>query len=72
MSGESERAQAYQNLITRYEAVGQKIQALIDENGGHTENLAPEEMQKYRALAAERDDLYSQLKALESSWLDSP
>ncbi len=72
MASDPERAQAqtYQALVLRYEDLGAQIQALIEKHGGHSENIPPAEMSLYRQLAEQRDDLYSQIKEIEASWLD--
>lgn len=69
MSDEREQAQRYQQLVLRYEAVGQQIQDLITRYGGHTETIPPADMQLYRQLASTRDALYNEIKALEEEWL---
>lgn len=70
MPDAQEQAQHYQNLIAEYEGLSQQIQALLDANAGHTENLAEADMLKYRQLAKRRDELYDQIKSIEASWLD--
>lgn len=63
-----EQAQHYRDLVEQYETVGEAIQSLIRANGGHTEKMSPSDMQRYRQLAQERDDLYNQIKAIEAAW----
>lgn len=67
---EREQAQTYQALVLRYESLGTQIQTLIEKHGGHSENIPPDEMTLYRRLAEQRDDLYGQIKEIETSWLD--
>lgn len=70
MSGDSEQAQLYQNLVLAYEELDKKIDALMESVGGHSENMSPKDLASYRQLAQERDDLYNQIKEIEASWLD--
>ncbi len=64
------QAQHYQNLVLAYEELDKKIDALMESVGGHTENMSPEDLQRYRQLAAERDELYNQIKEIEAGWLN--
>lgn len=69
MTGEDQQAQAYQAVVLAYEQVGSQIHALIQRYGGHSDAIPPDQMNHYRQLAAQRDDLYNQLKTIEASWL---
>lgn len=69
MSGNDSQAQTYQAVVLAYEQVGAQIQTLIQTYGGHSDSIPPEQMRLYRQLAAQRDELYDQLKAIEASWL---
>ncbi|MBZ0309603.1 MAG: hypothetical protein K8I82_26300 [Anaerolineae bacterium] len=64
------QAQHYQNLVLAYEELDKKIDALMESVGGHTENMSPSDLQLYRQLAAERDELYNQIKEIEAGWLN--
>lgn len=57
--------QQYQAQVARYEALDEEIDALLMAYGGHTEDLPPADLRRYRDLARERDDLESDLRALE-------
>lgn len=70
MPGESEQAQAYRKLVLAYEELDQKIDALMESVGGHSENMSPDDLAIYRRLAQERDELYNQIKEIEAGWLD--
>ena len=69
MSNEQEQVQHYKQLVLDYEAVDAKVDALLENNGGHTENMSASDMQTYRQLASQRDDLFNQIKAIEAGWL---
>lgn len=55
----------YQALVARYEALDAEIDDLLMAHGGHTEDLPAADLRRYRALARERDDLESDMRALE-------
>lgn len=67
MSEQSNQVQTYQELVLAYEQLGEQIQALI---GGQTKDMSPTAMHEYRQIAAQRDDLYNQIKAIEAVWGD--
>jgi hypothetical protein len=69
-NNESNRAQEYQKLVQEYEALDEKIDGLLESVGGHTENMTQEQFQTYRQLARERDDIFSQIKAIEAEWFE--
>jgi len=66
MPDDLEQIQEYRQLVERYEAAGEQIQALIRKNGGHSENMSREDMDAYRQLASERDELYDRIKTIEA------
>lgn len=69
MSNEQEQVQHYKQLVLDYEAVDAKVDALLENNGGHTEKMSASDMQTYRQLASQRNDLFNQIKAIEAGWL---
>jgi hypothetical protein len=69
MAEDREQVQAYQKLVVSYEAKGEEIAALMERNGGHTENMSDADMHLYRQLAQERDDLFNQIKEMEANLL---
>lgn len=71
MSADKEQAQGYQELSQQYEALSKTIQDLLKQAGGHTKDLSPQALQDYRRLAAQRDELYEQMKTLEAGWLNA-
>ncbi len=72
MTDPQEQAQAYQALVLQYEDTNRAIQVLIAAYGGHTENMPPDAMQRYRDLAQQRDVLDNQIKAIQATWLNYP
>jgi hypothetical protein len=54
----------YQEIVLLYEALDESIDYLITEFGGMSENMPPEMVEVYRALAAQRDDAYNEVCTL--------
>ncbi|NJL92760.1 MAG: hypothetical protein HC915_03035 [Anaerolineae bacterium] len=69
MSEEQSRVQRYQALVLRYEQIDAEIDALLEQHGGHSENLSDQDRETYRQLAEQRSDLYNQIKSIEAEWL---
>lgn len=61
-----EKVEAYRRVVLQYEELDQTIDALLMENNGGTEDMSEADLQRYRELAHQRDELYNQLKFLES------
>jgi hypothetical protein len=59
------KVQQYRKLVLVYEALDEEIDQLIMANGGHTEDMAPDMMDRYRNLARRRDDVQNDMRALE-------
>ncbi len=55
----------YQGLVARYQALDRQIDRLLMANGGHSEKLSTQDMAQYRTWAQERDDIFSEMRALE-------
>lgn len=53
-----------------YEELDAAIDALLSEYGGRSENLSEEAYDRYRALAEQRANAYTQMKALERALFD--
>lgn len=58
------QVQRYREIVLRYEALDELIDALIMRYGGSTEKMPPEDFARYRQLAAERDDVFSEMREL--------
>lgn len=54
----------YRDVVQQYEALDETIDALIMDYGGMSENMPPDALDVYRALAAQRDDLYNEMLSL--------
>jgi hypothetical protein len=55
----------YRKLVLIYEALDEQIDKLIMENGGASENMPPEALERYRDLARKRDDVLNEMRVLE-------
>ncbi|MCA0453322.1 MAG: hypothetical protein LCI00_05040 [Chloroflexi bacterium] len=59
------RVQKYQQLVLAYEALDQEIDGLIMAHGGSSEKMPEAELNHYRELARQRDDLQGEMHELE-------
>lgn len=57
--------QRYQGLVLTYEALDKEIDTLIMAHGGSSEKMPPEELEHYRDLARQRDDIQGEMHELE-------
>ncbi|MCS6835107.1 MAG: hypothetical protein NZ750_03705 [Anaerolineae bacterium] len=55
----------YQALVADYHALDRQIDGLLSVHGGHNDRLSPQDLERYRAWARRRDDLFSEIRALE-------
>jgi hypothetical protein len=59
------QVQLYRQLVLEYEALDERIDALLARHNGATEKMSDEDFESYRELAHRRDYVYNQMKALE-------
>lgn len=57
--------QKYRKIVLIYEALDEEIDKLIMENGGVSEKMPPEALERYRDLARKRDDVLNEMRVLE-------
>jgi hypothetical protein len=55
----------YQALVSDYQALDRQIDGLLSAHGGHTDRLSAQDLERYRTWARRRDDLFSEIRALE-------
>ena len=67
---EQRSVQDYRDTVLRYEAVHSEINQLMADNQGATLNMSDADLTRYRDLARERDELFSQMRWLEQILLD--
>lgn len=67
MSEQSDReqVQVYREMVLRYESLDEQIDALIMGYGGTSDRMPPEAHTEYRQLANQRDELLSDIRAME-------
>lgn len=64
------KVEYYRQRVLDYERLNDEIQRLIEAHSGSSENMSPEDVQHYRDLAKQRDELMSELRWLEKQLLD--
>jgi len=55
----------YRKLVLLYEALDEKIDALIMANDGGTENMSDDDLKEYRDLAHKRSEVRNEMRILE-------
>jgi hypothetical protein len=62
--------QAYRKLVLVYEALDAEIDKLIMDHGGHSEDMPPAALVRYRELAHRRDELQNEMRLMEQTLLN--
>lgn len=57
--------QEYRKIVLMYEATDAEIDKLIMAHGGASEKMSPDDMERYRRLARQRDELLNEMRLLE-------
>jgi hypothetical protein len=65
-----DKVQTYRDLVLTYERLNAEISQLLTENDGATENMSREDVQRYRVLARQRDEVLNEMRVLERQLLD--
>lgn len=60
----------YKLLVARYEALSQEIDDFLTAARRDGKALDPDEMQRYRAIARERDELFSEMRAMQRQLIE--
>ena len=55
----------YKELVAKYEALDEQIDALIEEHQGHSENFSDETRERYLKMARERDEIQNLMREME-------
>lgn len=61
----------YQRVVLAYETLDQEIDTLLNTHRGNHEDMPDEELQRYRALARRRDELYNTMRYMEQQFLEN-
>jgi hypothetical protein len=65
-----DKVQTYRDLVLTYERLNAEISQLLTENDGATENMSQGDVQRYRTLARQRDEVLNEMRVLERQLLD--
>ena len=65
-----QQVQYYRKVVLQYEALDKEIDTLIMKHGGTSDQMPPEDLERYRALARQRDELHNEMRAIEQQLLD--
>ncbi|MDZ4764618.1 MAG: hypothetical protein SGI73_08700 [Chloroflexota bacterium] len=65
----SNQVQTYRQLVLRYEALDEEIDALIMAHGGTSEKMPAADLRRYRDLARQRDELLNEMRLMEHQLL---
>jgi hypothetical protein len=57
----------YQALVLQYEALDERIDALLDAYGGNVDQMDGEDKRHYREMFRQRDELLNDMRVLEQS-----
>lgn len=67
---DKDKVEQYRQLVLEYEKLDEEIDALLTRNKGGTEDMSKDDYQQYKELATRRDEVYNEVKALESTLLN--
>lgn len=65
-----QQVQYYRKVVLMYEALDEEIDTLIMAHGGTSDQMPPEDLERYRALARQRDELHNEMRTIEQQLLD--
>jgi len=65
-----DKVQRYREIVIQYEELDSIIDALIMTAEGKPENMSPDDLQQYRDMAHQRDELQNEMRWLESQLLE--
>lgn len=65
-----QQVQYYRKVVLMYEALDKQIDELIMAHGGASDKMPPEDHERYREMARERDELLNEMRRLEQELLD--
>jgi hypothetical protein len=60
-----EQVTRYKELVAKYEALDEQIDALIEAHEGHSENFSEETRERYKLMARERDEIQNLMREME-------
>jgi hypothetical protein len=64
-----QQVEEYRRVVLQYEALDEQIDNMLAKHGGDAEAMSMAELGRYRELARQRDDLFSEIRMLEQTLL---
>lgn len=64
-----QQVEDYRRIVLQYEALDEVIDGLLASHGGDAEAMSMDELERYRELARQRDDLFNEIRMLEQTLL---
>lgn len=64
-----QQVEEYRRVVLQYEALDEQIDNMLAKHGGDAQAMSMAELARYRELARERDDLFSEIRTLEQTLL---
>jgi len=64
-----QQVQYYRKVVLMYEALDEEIDSLIMAHGGTSDKMPPADLERYRDLARQRDELLNEMRAIEQKLL---
>jgi hypothetical protein len=64
-----QQVQYYRKVVLMYEALDEEIDTLIMAHGGTSDGMSPQDLERYRELARQRDELQNEMRAIEQKLL---
>ena len=64
-----QQVEDYRRIVLEYEALDEVIDALLASHGGAAQAMSNDELERYRGLARQRDDLFNEIRMLEQTLL---
>ena len=62
--------QEYRKLVLLYEALDAEIDKLIMAHGGRSEDMPPDDLNRYRELARKRDEVQNDIRVMEQELMN--
>ena len=63
------QVQNYRKMVLIYEGLNAEIHKLLEDNNGGTEFMSADDLQHYRDLARQRDEMMSEMRWMEQQLL---
>lgn len=64
-----QQVEEYRRIVLLYEAIDEEIDSLLASHGGDAEAMSMDELDRYRGLARQRDDLFNEIRMIEETLL---